>query len=378
MNPVEVPLARMDNVDPALMDELLAAVERVARSASFVLGSEVEEFEAEFAAYCETREAIGVASGTDALALSLQALGVGPGDEVIVPANSFIATAEAVSIAGATPRLVDVDSDSHVLTAAIVERAIGPKTACVIPVHLYGRTVEMDSLLAVARRAGLAVVEDACQAHGARFDGRRVGSLGDLGCFSFYPAKNLGAWGDGGAVVTADPELASRVRLLRSHGESPRYHHHMPGFTSRLDAIHAAVLRVKLRRLDGWNEARRRAAAALTRALEGAPVRTPAPVPDGRDHVYHQYVVESTDRDGLRKHLGERAIGSGIHYPVPIHRSAAYASLGLAPGSLLAVERLAGRICSLPIFPGMTDEQIAWVAAAVAEFAPATVAREAA
>lgn len=378
MNPVEVPLARMDNVDPALMDELLAAVERVARSASFVLGSEVEEFEAEFAAYCETREAIGVASGTDALALSLQALGVGPGDEVIVPANTFIATAEAVSIAGATPRLVDVDPDTHLLTAPIVERAIGPKTACVIPVHLYGRTVEMDSLLAVARRAGLAVVEDACQAHGARFDGRRVGSLGDLGCFSFYPAKNLGAWGDGGAVVTADPELAGRVRLLRSHGESPRYHHHVPGFTSRLDAIHAAVLRVKLRRLDEWNEARRRAAVALTQSLEGAPVRTPAPVPEGRDHVYHQYVVESTDRDGLRKHLGERAIGSGIHYPVPIHRSAAYASLGLAPGSLLAVERLAGRICSLPIFPGMTDDQIAWVATAVAEFAPATVTREAA
>lgn len=368
----------MDNVDPALMDELLAAVERVARSASFVLGSEVEEFEAEFAAYCETREAIGVASGTDALALSLQALGVGPGDEVIVPANTFIATAEAVSIAGATPRLVDVDPDTHLLTAPIVERAIGPKTACVIPVHLYGRTVEMDSLLAVARRAGLAVVEDACQAHGARFDGRRVGSLGDLGCFSFYPAKNLGAWGDGGAVVTADPELAGRVRLLRSHGESPRYHHHVPGFTSRLDAIHAAVLRVKLRRLDEWNEARRRAAVALTQSLEGAPVRTPAPVPEGRDHVYHQYVVESTDRDGLRKHLGERAIGSGIHYPVPIHRSAAYASLGLAPGSLLAVERLAGRICSLPIFPGMTDDQIAWVATAVAEFAPATVTREAA
>ena len=378
MNPVEVPLARMDNADPALTDELLAAVERVARSASFVLGSEVEEFEAEFAAYCETREAIGVASGTDALALSLKALGVGPGDEVIVPANSFIATAEAVSIAGATPRLVDVDPDTQLLTAAIVERAIGPKTACVIPVHLYGRTAPMDSLLAVARRAGLAVIEDACQAHGARFDGRRVGSLGDLGCFSFYPAKNLGAWGDGGAVVTADPELAHRVRLLRSHGESPRYQHHVPGFTSRLDAIHAAVLRVKLRRLDGWNEARRRAAAALTQALEGAPVRTPAPVPDGRDHVYHQYVVESTDRDGLREHLGERGIGSGIHYPVPIHRSAAYASLGLAPGSLRAVESLAGRICSLPIFPGMTDEQIAWVATAVAEFAPATVTREAA
>ena len=236
----------------------------------------------------------------------------------------------------------------------------------------------MDPLLDVARAAGLAVVEDACQAHGARYRGRRVGSLGDCGCFSFYPAKNLGAWGDGGAVVTADPDLAHRVRLLRSHGESPRYHHHVPGFTSRLDAIHAAVLRVKLRRLDESNEGRRRAAAALNRALEGGAVRTPAPVTDGADHVFHQYVVESADRAGLRKHLAERNIGSGIHYPVPIHRSAAYAALGLAPGSLPDAESLAGRICSLPIFPGMTDEQIAWIATSVAEFVPATVTREAA
>jgi dTDP-3-amino-3,4,6-trideoxy-alpha-D-glucose transaminase len=378
VNAVEVPLTRLDNSDPALMRELLDAVEGVARSAAFILGKEVEEFEAELAAYCETSEAIGVASGTDALALSLRALGIGPGDEVILPANSFIATAEAVTMAGATPRFVDVDPDTQVLTAAIVERAIGPRTACVIPVHLYGRTVDMDPLLDVARRADLAVVEDACQAHGARYRGRRVGSLGDCGCFSFYPAKNLGAWGDGGAVVTGDPELARQVRLLRAHGEEPRYHHHVPGFTSRLDAIHAAVLRVKLRRLDEWNADRRRVAAGLTRSLEGALVRTPAPVTGGADHVFHQYVVECVDRDGLREHLAARGVGSGIHYPVPIHLSGAYDGLGPGAGALPTAEGLAGRICSLPVFPSMSDEQIDWVAASVRAFAPAADERRAA
>ena len=372
-----VPLTRLDNADPVLMDELLAAVERVARQAAFILGSEVEEFESEFAAYCERQEAIGVASGTDALALSLKALGVGPGDEVIVPSNTFIATAEAVTIAGATPRLVDVDPETHLITAAIVERAIGPRTAAVIPVHLYGRTVDMDPLLEVARRAGLAVVEDACQAHGARYRGRRVGSLGDCGCFSFYPAKNLGAWGDGGAVVTNSAELAAGVRLLRAHGESPRYHHHVVGFTSRLDAIHAAVLRVKLRRLDETNDMRRKIGAALTEALAGAGVRTPAPAVEGTDHVFHQYVVESADRDGLREHLGEHGVGSGIHYPVPIHLSGAYEELEIPAGSLPECERLAQAICSLPVFPGMSDEEILRVAAAVGSFAPATTRRAA-
>ena len=377
MSARSVPLTRLDNADPVLMDELLAAVERVARQAAFILGSEVEEFESEFAAYCERQEAIGVASGTDALALSLKALGVGPGDEVIVPSNTFIATAEAVTIAGATPRLVDVDPETHLITAAIVERAIGPRTAAVIPVHLYGRTVDMDPLLEVARRAGLAVVEDACQAHGARYRGRRVGSLGDCGCFSFYPAKNLGAWGDGGAVVTNSAELAAGVRLLRAHGESPRYHHHVVGFTSRLDAIHAAVLRVKLRRLDETNDMRRKIGAALTEALAGAGVRTPAPAVEGTDHVFHQYVVESADRDGLREHLGEHGVGSGIHYPVPIHLSGAYEELEIPAGSLPECERLAQAICSLPVFPGMSDEEILRVAAAVGSFAPATTRRAA-
>jgi dTDP-3-amino-3,4,6-trideoxy-alpha-D-glucose transaminase len=365
---LDVPLTRLDNADPTLMSELLCAVERVARNASFILGKEVEEFEGDFAAYCGTDEAVGVSSGTDALALALTALGIGPGDEVIVPANSFIATAEAVSIAGATPRLVDVDPDTHLLTADIVERALGSRTACVIPVHLYGRTVDMDPLLALARRTRLAVVEDACQAHGALYRGQRVGSFGHAGCFSFYPAKNLGAWGDGGALVTRDSELARRVRLLRAHGESPRYHHRVRGSTSRLDAVQAAVLRVKLTYLDQWNQGRREVAAALTSALADHSLRTPLPPAEGEDHVFHQYVVRSNARDRLRDHLKARGIATGIHYPVPIHRSEAYADLELGPGSLPSVETLAGRICSLPFSPSMTQEEIAWIARSVEEF----------
>jgi dTDP-3-amino-3,4,6-trideoxy-alpha-D-glucose transaminase len=372
----EVPLTRLDNADPELMGELLAAVERVARDASFILGREVEAFEAELAAYCGTAEAIGVGSGTEALALALMARGIGPGDEVIVPANSFIASAEAVSLAGATPRLVDVDPDTHLLTAEIVAAAIGPATACVMPVHLYGRTVEMAPLLDLARRAGILVVEDACQAHGALYRGRRAGSLGDAGCFSFYPAKNLGAWGDGGAIVTNDVELARRVRLLRAHGESPRYYHRVRGTTSRLDAIQAAVLRVKLRRLDGWNERRRRAGASLAAALAGTAVRVPRTPTEHGDHVYHQFVVEADDRDALREHLQTRGVATGIHYPVPIHRSDAYADLDLRPGSLPVAEALAERICSLPMSPSLTDEEIARIASAVAEVTP--LAREAA
>ena len=367
MSDIQVPLARFDNSDPALLSELLATVERVASRAAFVLGSEVESFESDFAVYCETSESVGVGSGTDALALTLKALGIGPGDEVVLPTNSFIATAEAVSIAGATPRLVDVDRHTGLLTAEIAEAAIGPRTACVIPVHLYGRTVDMDPLLALAQRHGIAVVEDACQAHGARYRGRRVGSLGDAGCFSFYPAKNLGAWGDGGAVVTSDPALADRVRLLRSHGERPRYRHRVVGTTARLDALQAAVLSVKLRRLDGWNDERRQAATELRRALAGANLELPAePAADG-DHVYHLFVVGCDDRDGVREHLSTRGIASAVHYPVPIHRTEAYTALGYAPGSLPVAEAMAERVCSLPLFPGMTREDIHAVATAVNE-----------
>jgi dTDP-3-amino-3,4,6-trideoxy-alpha-D-glucose transaminase len=367
-NRADIPLTRLDNADEELLEELLGVVERVARRSAFTLGQEVEAFEDEFAAYCGTRHAVGVASGTDALALALRALDIGPGDEVVVPANSFIATAEAVTLVGATPRFVDVDPFTGVVTAEHLASAIGRRTRAVIPVHLYGRTVDLDPVIALARDAGVAVIEDACQAHGAWIGDRRAGAIGDAGCFSFYPAKNLGAWGDGGGLVTNDPEIADRVRLLRSHGERPRYHHRVPGTTARLDALQAAILRVKLRRLDGWNEGRRRVAAALTAGLDGAPVKPPAAVAEGTDHVYHQYVVQTNRRDDLREHLAAQGVASAIHYPVAIHRSEAYVSNGLGPGSLPVAEALADTVCSLPMHPAMSDEEIALVTAAVHGF----------
>jgi dTDP-3-amino-3,4,6-trideoxy-alpha-D-glucose transaminase len=362
-----IPFVRMDRDDPALLEELLAVVRTVAEEASYIQGKHVEGFEADFAAYCEAEHAVGVSSGTEALVLSLRALGIGRGDEVIVPANTFIATAEAVSAVGATPRLVDVDPVTGLLTAAIAERAMGPKVRCIIPVHLYGATVDMDPILELAREARIAVLEDACQAHGAHYRGRRVGTLGHMGCFSFYPAKNLGAWGDGGAVVTSRPELADKVRLLSSHGERPRYRHRVVGTTARLDGLQAAILRVKLRHLDTWNAQRRRAAAELRRALQGAYLQLPAAPVDAGDHVYHLFVVQTDERDLLRAHLTARGVASAVHYPVPVHRTDAYAHLGLHPGSLPVAESMASRVCSLPIFPGIEDWQLEAIGAAAAE-----------
>lgn len=385
--PVQVPFTRMDYADPELLEELMGAVREVAERGAFTLGRHVEEFERDFAAYCETDFAIGVSSGTEALALALRALEIGPGDEVIVPANSFIATAEAVSAVGAKPLPIDVDPDSHLMTAEIVAANIGPRVRCVIPVHLFGATVDLDPILELAREAGIHVLEDACQAHGARYRGRRVGTLGALGCFSFYPAKNLGAWGDGGAVVTSVPELAERVALLRSHGERPRYHHREIGFTARLDALQAAILRRKLPRLDDWNEQRRQVGAALRRGLseelatsassESSAVMgerhpnavDPVHLPfEGADHVYHLFVVRCAARDQLREHLDRCGIASAIHYPVPIHRTGAYADLGLGPGSLPVSEALSEQICSLPVFPGISQVELDRIIEAVVSF----------
>jgi dTDP-4-amino-4,6-dideoxygalactose transaminase len=359
-----LPITRLDNADPLLMAELLEAVQRVAWSARFTLGPEVEAFESEYADYCGADYAVGVSSGTEALALALRALGIGSGDEVLVPANSFIGTAEAVSLVGAVPRFVDVDRRTALITADGAQAAIGRRTRCVVPVHLYGSTLELDPIVSLARERGLAVVEDACQAHGAFIGERRAGAVGDVGCFSFYPAKNLGAWGDGGAVVTSDARLADRVRLMRAHGERVRYRHDVVGTTARLDALQAAILRVKLRRLDAWNDGRRRVAAALAEALRDAPVTPLRPEPSG-DHVFHQFVVQSDDRDELRARLAARGIATAVHYPVPIHRTPAYAS---PDGPRLPVaEALATRIVSLPIYPAMTDEEIARVVEAVCE-----------
>jgi dTDP-4-amino-4,6-dideoxygalactose transaminase len=368
--PARVPFVRLDNGDPALMEELLATVADVAARSAFTLGAPVEAFEAEFAAWCGSRFAVGVSSGTAALELALRALAIGPGDEVIVPTNSFIATAEAVSAVGATPRLVDVDEETSLLTAATVEAAITPATRCVIPVHLYGRTVEMEPLAALCDERGIFLIEDACQAHGSTYKGRRAGSLGDVGCFSFYPTKNLGAWGDGGALVTDDEAIAERVRLLRSHGEGSRHHHEMPARTDRLDGLQAAILSVKLRHLDEANRRRREAGAALTAALAGTSVLTPAPVAADGDHVFHLYVARSDSRDELRAHLEAEGVASAIHYPTPIHLQPAYADLGQGPGSLPVAERLAGEIVSLPIFPTISSAEIDRVAAAVAAFEP--------
>ena len=363
----QVPFIRLDAADPDLFAELMDVVERVARDAAFTLGPELEGFEQRFASYCEAQHGIGVSSGTAALELVLRGLGIGPGDEVIVPTYSFIASAEAVTAVGATPRLVDVDDETALLTVEAVEAALTPRTRCVIPVHLFGRPVDMDPLLDLCRAREIAVVEDACQAHGARYRGRRVGSLGDAGCFSFYPTKNLGGWGDGGAVVTSDEELAAKLRLLRSHGEAVRHHHELATGTHRLDALQAAILDVKLGRLDECNKRRRAAAEMLRAGLAGCELGLPPATPEA-EHVFHLFVVRTPDRDALRSHLDARGVASAIHYPTPIHLQPAYAELGLGPGSLPVAERLAAEQCSLPIFPAIEDWQIAETVAAVESF----------
>ena len=372
-----VPLMRLDFAQPELLEELMGAVRGVAERGAFTLGEPVEAFEREFAAYCDSDHAIGVSSGTEALVLALRALGIGPGDEVLVPTNSFIATAEAVSAVGATPRLLDVDPESHLITAEIFAESLTPSVRCVIPVHLFGATVDLDPILELAHDAGVHVIEDACQAHGARYRGRRVGSLGVFGGCSFYPTKNLGAWGDGGAVVTSVPELAERVRLLRAHGEQPRYHHRIVGTTARLDAIQAAVLSRKLALLDDWNEQRRELGSSLRARLDVlgehtgeaesiSPVRLPFAE---ADHVYHLFVVRTDERDALRAHLSEWGVASAVHYPTPIHLTEAYAHLGCGPGSLPVSERLADRICSLPLYPSMSELELERISQAVHSFA---------
>jgi dTDP-4-amino-4,6-dideoxygalactose transaminase len=365
-----IPLCLMDHNDPELLEELLEVVRRVARSGAFTGGRAVEEFECDFAAWCEARYAVGVSSGTEALVLVLRALRIGPGDEVVVPANSFIATAEAVSLVGARPRFADVDRRTQLITAETLEPALTPSVRCVIPVHLYGRTVELSPIMKLAGERGLTVIEDAAQAHGARYRGKRVGTIGDAGTFSFYPAKNLGAWGDAGAVVTSREQLAERVRLLRSHGESPRYCHRLVGTTARLDAIQAAVLGLKLPRLEQWNSSRRRAAQWLTNAIADAErIVPPAPLMSDEDHVYHQFVVRTPQRDRMRGLLAECGVASAIHYPLPIHRSKAYAPLAEGIDVAPHATALAEEVLSLPIFPAMTRAQAERVGSVLCECA---------
>jgi len=356
--PVTVPFLDLQQQIAPLRDEIDTAIRRVIDSCAFVLGEELRAFEAEFAAFCDTRYAIGVDSGTSALHLILRGLGIGPGDEVILPPNSFIATAECVSLAGATPVFADVDPQTHQIDPECVRRAITPRTRAVIPVHLFGRTADLNPLLALTQAHGIHLVEDACQAHGARYHGRRVGGFGIAAAWSFYPGKNLGAFGDGGAITTNDEALRDTLLQLRDHGQKRKYEHAMVGVNGRLDNLQAAVLRVKLRHLESWNAARRRAAARYTALLAGSDCTPPAPLRPGEDHVYHLYVVRHPHRSAVAAALQENKVGFGYHYPVPLHRTPAYAGLGCGPGSYPHSERLADEIVSLPMFAELTDLQI--------------------
>jgi len=343
------------------------AFARMLEGADFILGEEVEAFEREFASFLGVRHAVGVASGLDAITLALWGLQIGKGDEVIVPANSFISTALAVSAAGAKPVLVDVDPVRYTIDPQLAAKAVTRKTKAIVPVHLYGQGADMAPLKELASTKGIALVEDACQAHGAIIDGSKCGAISDAGCFSFFPSKNLGALGDGGMVVTDRDDVAERVRLLRNYGQGSKYLHVVKGINSRLDAVQAAVLRVKLRHLSKWNEARRRHAAHYDQTLRDLPVVPPGEAP-GSTHCYHLYVIRAPRRDELKAHLEGTGISCGIHYPIPIHLQEAYADLKLAAGSFPVTERLAGEILSLPIFPEMADSDVDTVCAGIAAF----------
>lgn len=362
-----VPFLDLDALHAIIRPELDAAWQRVMRGGQFIMGDELAAFEAEFARYCEAQHCIGVGNGLDALTLILRALGIGPGDEVIVPSKTFVATWLAVSEAGAVPVPVEPEAGGFTIDPNAVEARITPRTRAIMPVHLYGHPADMTALADIARRHALALIEDAAQAHGARHRGRRAGSFGTAAGFSFYPGKNLGALGDGGAVVTSDPALAERVRRLRNYGSSRKYVHEEQGVNSRLDELQAALLRVKLRHLDNWNAARRAAVARYREALAGADVVLPVEAPHA-ESVWHLFVIRSRARDALQSHLAARGVSSVIHYPVPPHLQGAYRDAGWGQGALPLAERLAAEVLSLPMGPTLTPAQIEAVATAVRSF----------
>lgn len=366
MASIRVPFLDMQARLRPIRDELLASYERILDSGVFVMGPEAQALEEEVAARCGARYGVAVANGTAALQLVLMALAIGPGDEVITVSNTFIATVEAISAVGASPVLIDHEPSTYLMDVSKLEEAITPRTKAIIPVHLYGLMCDMDAISEIARRHGLAVIEDACQAIGATYFGAGAGGMGDAGCFSFYPGKNIGSTGEGGMVVTNRPDIAEKARLLRSHGEAQRYYSAVPGWNLRLSEVLAAAVRIQLRYLTEWSEGRRRVAAWYAEALRGLPLQLPF-TPEGREHVYHLFVVQVDDRDTVKAALEARGIGVSIHYPIPVHRQDAYAALGLREGSLPVTEAAAPRLLSLPMFPEMTREQVQYVTASLAE-----------
>ena len=348
-----------------MREELRAAIEEVMDASAFAGGSFVEKFEREFAQFCGAQHASGVGNGTDALWFALLSLGVGPGDEVITVPGTFMATAEAITYCGARPVFVDIDEETYTMDAAQLERAITPRTKAILPVHLFGQMADMDAIAEIARKHHLPIVEDACQAHGAEYKGRKAGAVGDIGCFSFYPGKNLGALGEAGAATTNNAELKRKIDVLRDHGQARKYHHTVVGWNGRMDGIQAAALSVKLKRLAAGNELRRKHAQQYSELLAGLDeIILPRTAP-GRVHVFHIYAIRAPQRDELIRALAQRGISCGIHYPVPVHLQEAYRSLGLTRGAFPVAERCADEFVSLPMFPELKPEQIEAVALAV-------------
>src|SRR6185503_18649848 len=364
--PTVVPFVDLKAQYQTIRDEIHAAVDSVFESTQFILGDAVETFERAFGSYLGVKHAIGVGSGVDALKIALEAAGVGAGDEVIIPANTFIATALAVSATGAKPVLVDCREDTYQINADLIGPAITPRTKVIMPVHLYGQSADMSAIVGIARSHGLSVIEDAAQAHGTRFMGTPCGTFGLAGCFSFYPGKNLGAYGDGGAIVTNDDEFAQKVSRLRNYGQQQKYVHVEKGTNSRLDTVQAAILNVKLRHLDDWNAARRAHAAMYSDSFADDFV---VPAIDPRsEQIFHLYVVRTRNRDELQRHLNSRGIQTGIHYPIPIHLQEAYRDLGLGKGSFPVTETLADEIVSLPMYAELSQQQIELVVDAISSF----------
>lgn len=362
-----IPLVNLRRQYEGIKGEIREAMTRIVENSAFILGEEVKQFEDEFASFCGARYAIGVSSGTAALHLALLAAGVGEGDEVITVPYTFTATTEAISYVGARTVFVDIDPEDYNIDVSRVEEKITERTKTILPVHLYGHPVDMEPILAMADRHGLKVVEDAAQAHGAEYRGRKVGAIGTVGCFSFYPAKNLGAYGDGGMVVTNDEEIADKVRLLRDHGRRGKYEHLVKGYNYRLDALQAAILRVKLKSLSSWNENRRELAKLYNELLAGTGVITPIEREYAK-HVYHLYVIRVKDREGLQKWLKSRGIATGAHYPLPLHFQKAYEHLGYKRGDFPAAEKCSQEVISLPMFPELTREEIEEVSGAIKAF----------
>ena len=347
-----------------IKNEIQIELDDVLNNCSFVLGPKVEEFEKKFAKFCNSKYAVGVSSGTSALQIALKSIGVGKGDEVITVPNTFIATTEAITELGATPVFVDIDEKTYNIDVNKIKEKITNKTKAILPVHLFGQPADTKAIMEIAENYDLEVIEDACQAHGAEYNGKKV-PFGKTGCFSFYPGKNLGSYGEGGAIVTDDEEIAEKARLIRNHGEKKKYCHVVKGINSRLEAIQAAVLNVKLKHLENWNQLRRKNARMYNKLLNG--VVTPYELPNSK-HVYHLYVIRTKKRDELQQYLSSKGISTGIHYPTPIHLQEAYKEYNLKPGSYPISEKVSGEILSLPMFPELTEEQITYVTDKIKEF----------